>query len=49
MQGIPRSSWIFEWNRYRQDPGNIDNYNTVRWRLSLLMRYMLRMAEYQIC
>lgn len=48
MQGIPRSSWIFEWNRYRQTPGNIDNYNGVRWRLSLLMRYMLRMAEYQV-
>jgi hypothetical protein len=48
MQGIPRSSWIFEWNRYRQAPGNIDNYNGIRWRLSLLMRYMLRMAEYQV-
>ncbi|MCA0382541.1 MAG: DUF1800 domain-containing protein [Bacteroidetes bacterium] len=48
MQGIPRSSWIFEWNRYRQTPANLDNFNTVRWRLSLLMRYMLRMAEFQI-
>jgi uncharacterized protein (DUF1800 family) len=49
MQGIPRSSWIFEWNRYRQAPSNIDNYNTVRWRLSLIMRYMLRLAEFQLC
>jgi uncharacterized protein (DUF1800 family) len=48
MQGIPRMSWIFEWNRFRSNPGNQDNYNTVRWRLSLIMRYMLRMAEYQI-
>ena len=49
MQGIPRSSWNFEWNRYRQNPNNTDNYNGVRWRLSLLMRYLLRMAEYQVC
>lgn len=48
MQGIPRSSWIFEWNRFRQNPNNTDNYNGVRWRLSLLMRYMLRMAEFQV-
>ncbi len=48
MQGIPRASWIFEWNRYRTTPGNIDNYNGVRWRLTLLMRYMLRMAEIHI-
>ena len=49
MQGIPRTSWLFEWNRYRGNPNNIDNYNGVRWRLTLLMRYMLRMAEVQIC
>lgn len=48
MQGIPRTSWLFEWNRYRTNPTNIDNYNGVRWRLTLLMRYMLRMAEFQI-
>jgi uncharacterized protein (DUF1800 family) len=45
MQGIPRTSWIFEWNRYRTTPTNVDNFNGINWRLKLLMKYMLRMAE----
>ena len=61
MQGIPRTSWRFEWNGFRkasydiaQNPPTItqqqynDRYNGVRWRLQLLMRYLLRMAEYQV-
>ncbi len=61
MQGIPRTSWRFEWNSFRkasydiaQIPPTItqqaynDRYNGVRWRLQLMMRYLLRMAEYQV-
>jgi uncharacterized protein (DUF1800 family) len=61
MQGIPRTSWRFEWNGFRkasydiaQNPPLItqqqynDRYNGVRWRLQLMMRYLLRMAEYQV-
>jgi uncharacterized protein (DUF1800 family) len=58
MQGIPRMSWIFEWNAFRKASYNIangiadasyqDRYNGIRWRLQLLMRYLLRMAEYQV-
>lgn len=61
MQGIPRTSWRFEWNAFRkasydiaQNPPTItqqqynDRYNGVRWRLQLMMRYLLRMAEYQV-
>ncbi|GAB4045060.1 DUF1800 domain-containing protein [Spirosoma litoris] len=49
MQGIPRSSWTFEWNAYRSAPTNTNKKNAVLWRLQNLMKYMLRMAEYQLC
>jgi uncharacterized protein (DUF1800 family) len=61
LQGIPRTSWRFEWNAFRkasfdiaQNPPTItqqqytDRYNGINWRLSLMMRYLLRMAEYQV-
>ncbi|MBN8825555.1 MULTISPECIES: DUF1800 domain-containing protein [unclassified Spirosoma] len=48
MQGIPRSSWIVEWNNYRSTPTNTNRKNAVLYRLQNLMKYMLRMAEYQL-
>lgn len=48
MRGIPRTSWIREWNNYRGDPGNIEKKKAVLFRFNLLMRHLLRMAEYQI-
>lgn len=48
MQGIPRSSWTFEWNAYRSAPDNTNKRNAVNWRLQNLMKYMLRMAEYHL-
>ncbi len=48
MQGIPRSSWTFEWNAYRSAPDNTNKRNAVTWRLQNLMKYMLRMAEYHL-
>ena len=48
MQGIPRLSWTFEWNRYRTNPTDGGNRYGVLWRLQNLMKYMLRMAEYHI-
>lgn len=48
MQGIPRSSWTFEWNAYRTAPTDTNKKNGVTWRLQNLMKYMLRMAEYHI-
>lgn len=48
MQGIPRSSWTFEWNAYRTAPTDTNKRNGVTWRLQNLMKYMLRMAEYHI-
>ncbi|MFD2574053.1 DUF1800 family protein [Spirosoma soli] len=48
MQGIPRSSWTFEWNAYRRAPTDTNKRNAVTWRLQNLMKYMLRMAEYHL-
>ncbi len=54
MSGLPANSWIFEWNAFRTvsntptDPTYNNKYNEVRWRLQSLMRYLLRMAEYQV-
>ncbi len=49
MQGIPRTSWVNEWNNYRTTPTNTNRKNAVTYRLQNLMKYMLRMAEYQLC
>lgn len=49
MQELPRLSWEFEWNAYRREPTDSYRRNTVLWRLQNLMKYMLRMAEYQVC
>jgi uncharacterized protein (DUF1800 family) len=48
MQGIPRTSWTFEWNAYRNAPNDTNKRNGVSWRLVNLMRYLLRMAEYYV-
>jgi uncharacterized protein (DUF1800 family) len=49
MQGIPRTSWNFEWNAYRSNPTHQGNIDTVTWRLQLLTRFTLRLAEYHVC
>jgi uncharacterized protein (DUF1800 family) len=54
MQGIPRTSWVFEWNAFRTvsntptDPTYQDKFNGIQWRLQLLMKYLLRMAEFHV-
>ena len=53
MQGIPRTSWGFEWNAYRTalvtNSGTLSwRRNAVIWRLQNLMRYTLRFAEYHV-
>ncbi|WP_026262291.1 DUF1800 domain-containing protein [Spirosoma panaciterrae] len=49
MQGLPRTSWTFQWNAYRTNPNDGGARYEVRSRLENLMKYMLRMAEYHIC
>ncbi|GAB3957318.1 DUF1800 domain-containing protein [Spirosoma harenae] len=48
MQGLPRTSWTFQWNAYRTNPNDGGARYEVLSRLQNLMQYMLRMAEYHI-
>ncbi|GAB4013519.1 hypothetical protein GCM10028808_32870 [Spirosoma migulaei] len=48
MQELPRTSWTFEWNAYRALPNDVGKRTAVFSRLQNLMKYMLRMAEYQL-
>jgi uncharacterized protein (DUF1800 family) len=48
MRSIPRASWIFELNNYRRSPTDAGYRNSVIGRCQALMKYMLRMAEYQV-
>jgi len=48
MRGIPRESWKFELNNYRNAPNDDGYRNTVIGRCQVLLKYMLRMAEYQV-
>jgi uncharacterized protein (DUF1800 family) len=50
MQTIPRSSWVIEWNNYKTaTASNLTARTTVvRVRLENVMKFLFRMAEYQI-
>lgn len=48
MRGISRDSWIKEWNSYRTNPANPDRKGAILYRFTILMRHLLRMAEYYI-
>ena len=57
MDQSPRTTWEFEWNRYRRTASYPSAYTakdvsdaigTIYWRLQTLMRYMLRMAEFHL-
>lgn len=48
MKSSPRSTWIKEWDGYRTTPNEINKQNTILWRCRALLKYMLRMAEYQL-
>jgi hypothetical protein len=47
MQTSSRSSWIYEFNAYRRNPSETTKANFY-WRLQVLMKYMLGMAEFQV-
>jgi uncharacterized protein (DUF1800 family) len=50
MQTIPRTSWTIEWNNYKTaTPANLAARTTVvRTRFENVMKFLFRMAEYQI-
>ncbi|MCF0075110.1 DUF1800 domain-containing protein [Dyadobacter sp. CY261] len=48
MKASPRSTWTKEWNAYRASPNEVQKQNTILWRCRALLKYLLRMAEYQV-
>lgn len=44
----PLSNWTTQWTAYKGNPSTT-NTNTVKSKLDALIKYLLRMAEYQIC
>lgn len=49
MTNLKRNTWTREWNLYRTNPSNTDYQAAILYRCHLLMRYLVRMAEYQMC
>lgn len=48
MKSSPRTTWAREWDAYRTSPSDTSRQNTILWRCRALVKYMLRMAEYQL-
>ncbi|WP_310589630.1 DUF1800 family protein [Dyadobacter sp. CY351] len=48
MNSSPRTTWTREWDAYRAAPNDMTKQNTILWRTRALLKYMLRMAEYQL-
>jgi uncharacterized protein (DUF1800 family) len=48
MNSSPRTTWVKEWNAYRTAPDDASRQNTILWRCRAMLKYMLRMAEYQL-
>ncbi|MFD1144555.1 DUF1800 family protein [Larkinella insperata] len=48
MNSSARTTWIREWNAYRSNPTDTTKQNTILWRCRALLKYMFRMAEYQL-
>ncbi|MHA4741424.1 DUF1800 domain-containing protein [Dyadobacter sp. MSC1_007] len=48
MNSSPRTTWVREWNAYRTAPMDTAKQDVILWRCRTMLKYMLRMAEYQI-
>ncbi|WP_266367660.1 DUF1800 domain-containing protein [Tellurirhabdus rosea] len=48
VPGLPRYVWSDEWNNYRNDPTNTVKQMAVQMKLTSLMQYVFRMAEFQM-
>lgn len=48
MNSSPRSTWIKEWNAFRSSPDDVQKQNAILWRCRALLKYLFRMAEYQL-
>jgi uncharacterized protein (DUF1800 family) len=48
MNSSTRMTWIKEWDAYRAAPTDTAKQSTILWRCRALLRYLMRMAEYQL-
>ena len=49
VAGLPRYEWTNEWTTYASDPTNKNKQMSVSMKLNTILKYMLRLAEYQLC
>ncbi len=48
LNNLPRYEWGVEWNEYTQSPNDAAKKQAVQMKLTGLMQYIFRMAEYQV-
>ncbi|GGM86362.1 hypothetical protein GCM10010967_18270 [Dyadobacter beijingensis] len=48
MNSAARTTWLREWDAYRAAPNDTTKQSTILWRCRALLRYLMRMAEYQL-
>lgn len=48
MNSAARATWLREWDAYRLAPNDTSKQSTILWRCRALLRYLMRMAEYQL-
>jgi uncharacterized protein (DUF1800 family) len=48
LPNLPEYEWTNEWNEFMRTPNDVQKRNQVKTRLDNLIRYMMRLAEYQI-
>jgi uncharacterized protein (DUF1800 family) len=49
VAGLPRYEWNAEWITFTQSPNDNNKRNAVKSKLDILLFFMLRMAEFQLC
>lgn len=49
LDGLPAYEWTNEWNDYVNNPTNAGKLMAVQQKISTLLGYLFRMAEYQVC
>lgn len=48
LNALPRYEWTVEWNEYVETPGDTAKKQAVQLKLTNLLQYVFRMAEYQV-
>jgi uncharacterized protein (DUF1800 family) len=48
IPGLPEYEWTVEWNAYQTTPSDVQKKNQIKTKLDNLIRYLMRLAEFQI-